>query len=335
MKHVDLFSGAGMFSLAAEWVWEEEYENVAFCDIDPYCQQLLKLRFPKSKIYGDIRDVKNIGSVDLITGGFPCQPFSNAGKKGGKNDDRFLWPEMLRIIKECKPTWVIGENVAGLSGMVQYTSDFEVESNGDYIGEIGSTLTREGYGILKEILESLEAEGYEVQPIIIPACAVNAPHRRDRVWIIAYSNKVGSLEGQSEINTAKRKQTQSRSTKCFGDAANSNTGRIQRYKRKGAEKKAASRGSNECDATNTSGIRNESLYNNGDSEANNGEPSCEWDRPWLEVATELCRVDDGLPAELDGFELSKSKHREERLKALGNAIVPQVVYQIMKSIKEL
>ena len=164
MKHLDLFSGIGGFALAAEWVWGMEYENAGFCDIDPYCQQLLKLRFPGTKIYEDIRSIQNIGSVDLITGGFPCQPFSVAGKQEGKEDDRYLWPEMLRLIKECRPTWVIGENVAGIVKMA-----------------------------LDDVLASLEAEGYAVRPFIIPACAVNAPHRRDRVWIIGYSEHNGEL----------------------------------------------------------------------------------------------------------------------------------------------
>lgn len=161
MKHLDLFSGIGGFAYAAQTVWGNEYENVGFCDNNKFCQQVLKKHWPNATIYGDIRNLKlSIGSADLVTGGFPCQPFSNAGKREGKQDNRYLWPEMLRIIREVRPTWVVGENVAGLIGM----AEFEI------------------------VCSDLETEGYEVQPFIIPACAVGAPHRRDRVWIVAHAD---------------------------------------------------------------------------------------------------------------------------------------------------
>lgn len=161
MKHLDLFSGIGGFALATQTVWGDEYENVGFCDNNEFCQQVIKKHWPNAKIYGDIHELKGtIGSADLITSGFPCQPFSDAGKKKGKSDNRYLWPEMLRVIREIRPTWVVGENVAGLIGMAEFET----------------------------VCSDLEAEGYEVQPFIIPACAVGAPHRRDRVWVVAYSD---------------------------------------------------------------------------------------------------------------------------------------------------
>lgn len=162
MKHLDLFSGIGGFALAAGWAG---FRTIGFSEINPYASQVLKRHWPNVKNYGDIKNIKgsDLPAIDLITGGFPCQPFSVAGKRRGKEDDRHLWPEMLRVIQECKPTWVLGENVAGIVNM-------ELES----------------------VLSDLEGLGYEVQPVIIPACAVDScPHRRDRVWIIAHSKCQG------------------------------------------------------------------------------------------------------------------------------------------------
>lgn len=125
------------------------------------CQQVIKKHYPNAKIYGNIKELKGkeVGRVDLVSGGFPCQPFSSAGKRKGKEDDRWLWPEMFRVVKETKPRWVVGENVANFVGMA-----------------------------LDETIADLESIGYEVQPFVIPACAVNAPHRRDRVWLVAHTD---------------------------------------------------------------------------------------------------------------------------------------------------
>jgi len=195
-RHIDLFSGIGGFAYAAKQVWGEEYETVCFCDIDRFCQALLKLRFPGVPIYGDIAELiadtdtgerqKNEISagrnttwngIDLFTGGFPCQPFSHAGKRRGKDDSRYLWPAMLQVIRNTRPKWVIGENVYGIVSM----------SDGM---------------VFQQVCLDLEAEGYQVWPVIIPACAVNAPHRRDRVWFIAHSKHHGGhgTENQREHN---------------------------------------------------------------------------------------------------------------------------------------
>ena len=155
MRHLDLFSGIGGFALAARWVG---WETVGFCEIEPYCQKVLRKNWPAVPIHKDIRDYDG-QACDIITGGFPCQPYSVAGKRRGPEDDRALWPEMLRIISESTPTWVVGENVAGFVSM----------------------------GLDSAIVD-LEGIGYEVQSFIIPACAVDAKHRRDRVWIVAYAN---------------------------------------------------------------------------------------------------------------------------------------------------
>lgn len=200
MKHLDLFSGVGGFAIAVDTVFGKS-EHI-FCDIDPYCQAVLKKHWPTSKIHGDIRTLtphavsfghvhgepkklpavpklkaqrKPLTSVStppisILTGGFPCQPFSNAGRRKGTEDDRHLWPEMLRVIREFSPEWVIGENVGGF-------------------------VTWGGGVVLDEVCTDLEAAGYEVWPVIIPAVAVNAPHRRDRVWIVANRRSKRREEG--------------------------------------------------------------------------------------------------------------------------------------------
>ena len=159
MRHLDLFSGIGGFALAASWVWGDEHEIVSFCDNDKAAQIVLNKHWPGVPIHDDIKTLdatKCRGAVDLVTGGFPCQPFSSAGKRRGKADDRYLWPEMLRIIAECRPRWVLGENVAGIIPMA-----------------------------LSTICADLEAIGYETIPIGIPSCAVGTLFRGKRIWIIA------------------------------------------------------------------------------------------------------------------------------------------------------
>ena len=166
--HLDLFSGIGGFALAAKW---NGYRTLAFCDCEPYAQAVLKKHWPDVPCHKDIREVRGelYAGVTLLTGGFPCQPFSVAGKQRGKDDNRYLWPEMLRVIREARPAWIIGENVAGIVNLA-----------------------------LDTVCADLEAEGYEVEPVIIPACAVDAPHRRDRVWIIANINGLRSQKQGAE-----------------------------------------------------------------------------------------------------------------------------------------
>jgi len=161
MTHLDLFSGIGGFALAGRNTWGPDHKVVAFCEIDKYCQRVLKKHWPDVPIFSDIRELdgKAYTDDDLLTGGFPCQPFSVAGQQRGKDDDRYLWPEMLRIISEARPRWIIGENVPGIVGLG-----------------------------LDTVLSDLESQGYEAQTFVIPACAKDAPHRRDRVWVTAHSD---------------------------------------------------------------------------------------------------------------------------------------------------
>ena len=161
LTHLDLFSGIGGFALAAKW---NGYRTVAFCDNEPYAQAVLKKHWPDVPCHKDIREIRGdlYAGVTLLTGGFPCQPFSVAGKQRGKGDDRYLWPEMLRVIREARPAWIIGENVAGIVNMA-----------------------------LDQVHTDLEAEGYEVESLIIPACGVDAWPKRERAWIIANSTGIG------------------------------------------------------------------------------------------------------------------------------------------------
>ena len=176
MRHLDLFAGIGGFSLAARWAG---WETVAWCEINPFCQTVLKYHFPNATGYTDIKQFDGrqyAGRVDIISGGFPCQPFSSAGRRKGTADDRHLWPEMLRVIREVAPRWVVGENVRGI------------------------TTWSDGL-VFEQVQAGLEAAGYEVQSFVLPAASVNAPHERYRVWFVAYA---GGLD--SAISIQQRRQ---------------------------------------------------------------------------------------------------------------------------------
>ena len=325
MRHLDLFSGIGGFALAAQWTWGDEYENVGFCDNNEFCQAILKKNFPHAKIYGDIRelsverllaDADRGGHVhaepqkladekgkqaqheparrlalDLLTGGFPCQPFSVAGKRRGSADDRYLWPHMLRVIQETRPRWIIGENVAGIVRLA-----------------------------LDQVLSDLENEGYAVQPFIIPACAVQAPHRRDRVWIVAQYGADARRERDDGRGIHENCAVQERGV---FPPIESERGAARRAP--GADPAAPARTFAHAQGAGQQGW----LYGSGQIKFWGDDPGI----GWLEAATALCGVDDGLSARLDGRELTAKGHRIERIKALGNAIVPQVAAEVMRGIK--
>jgi DNA (cytosine-5)-methyltransferase 1 len=186
LKVLDLFSGIGGFSLGLERTGG--FETVAFCEIDPFCQKVLKKHWPDVPIYNDVRTLNYDGPVDVITGGYPCQPFSYAGNRKGEEDDRHLWPAMFGLIEKYKPDWVIGENVIGHITMG-----------------------------LDSVLDDLEGIGYAARTFVIPACAIGAPHRRDRTWVVANSGrKPRTLAVQSpkydfkELNGGKKKWRKNR-----------------------------------------------------------------------------------------------------------------------------
>jgi DNA (cytosine-5)-methyltransferase 1 len=174
MTHGSLFSGIGGFELAAQWM---DWDNIFHCEWNEFGQKVLKHHFPKSISYEDITKTDfsiHRGTIDILTGGFPCQPYSTAGKRLGKEDERHLWPEMLRAIREIEPRWVVGENVRGL-------------------------VSWSGGLVFEEVQTDLEAQGYSVQPFLLPAASVNAPHRRDRIWFVAHSNNNRNSNGFRQV----------------------------------------------------------------------------------------------------------------------------------------
>lgn len=194
--HLSLFSGVGGLDIAAH---RQGFRTVGFCEWAEYPRGILKKRFPDVPVWEDIRNLTGgdfhaktgLRTVDVISGGFPCQPFSVAGRRRGTEDDRYLWPEMLRVVSEIQPTWVIGENVAGIVSMAEPVEGVRVESrainrlsDGDYYEAV---LSQQERMLLNKILGDLEGIGYDVQLFIVPACAVDAKHRRDRIFIVAHT----------------------------------------------------------------------------------------------------------------------------------------------------
>jgi len=347
MNHVDLFSGIGGFAYAARQVWGDDYHNVCFCEIDPFCQKVIRKNFgEESLIYGDIRTLtrerliadtfgrgcgegwlgrgmdkiqdgraysklqtsESSCSIDLLTGGFPCQSFSCAGKRKGTGDDRYLWPEMFRVIRAIHPRWIIAENVRGL-------------------------ISIENGMVFEQVCLDLESEGYEVQAFLVPACAVNAPHRRDRVWIVAYS-------AQELLNRPRESRSRRRTEYPDADqyVAYSSIENDGRYigKQEGRQVPESGNRIEPGNATDTSdkGLQGDEQPGTLGERPGTSRPAseCPWNESWLEVATRFCRVDDGLPEELHKLETSD---RVARLKVLGNAIVPEVVMEIMRAIKAI
>lgn len=206
MNHASLFSGIGGAEVAASMMG---WQNLFHCEIQEFPRKVLQYWFPNSESYEDITKTdftKWHGKVDVLTGGFPCQPFSLAGRRKGADDNRYLWPQMLRAIRQIHPTWVVGENVNGIKTMVE---SCQVTHMGltDYLFEENHLYREESRFTLDKICADLEAEGYSVQPIVIPACAIGAPHRRDRVWIVAHRSdpraETVQQEGQDGICSAR------------------------------------------------------------------------------------------------------------------------------------
>jgi len=323
MRHGSLFSGIGGFDLASEWCG---WENVFHCEWNEFGQKVLKHYWPNSESFGDITKTdftKFNGTVDIISGGFPCQPYSSAGKRLGKEDERHLWPEMLRVIREVGPRYVVGENVYGL-------------------------LNWNGGLVFDEVHADLAAEGYETQAVVIPAAAVNAPHGRDRVWFVAHTgsngrpkNSKSGLE-QNEENTkqSKRLHNSINATDTNDKRLERSTSeRIQRNEGRGygLQNGIPSMPSNEGNATNTQCNGLEHSEKPRELRQSQGETRSSSARhfkaeSWARFPTQspICSGDDGLSRELDG--ITFSKWRNESIKAYGNAIVPQVAYEIFKTI---
>lgn len=302
MTHASLFSGIGGFDLAAEWAG---WTNAFNCEIDPFCRSVLKYHFPDAEQYEDIRTADFTiwrDRIDVLSGGFPCQPFSLAGKRKGTEDDRYLWPEMLRVIRTVRPRWVVGENVFGI---VNWSEGM----------------------VFDKVCSDLEAAGYEVQPYIIPACGVGAPHRRDRCWFVAYRTDAGietMREGQDGVHAVEtvadtygQRRDQFVDT-SFSDQARQSGGSL-------AAGNAANPDNWRLSERNVESIRNESY-----SATQRHDSIPNWDD--FPTQSPVCSRNDGLSGGLAGF--SFPAWRIESIKACGNAIVPQVALQIFETINK-
>ena len=320
LKLLDLFSGIGGFSLGLEQT--KRIKTIAFVEKDKFCQKVLKKNFKNIPIEEDIRNVKGSNyAADIVSGGFPCQPFSVAGKRKGTDDDRYLWDETIRVVRECKPRWFIGENVEGIVNI----------NNGL---------------VLRQVQTDLEKEGFKVQCLIIPASGIGAWHQRKRVWIIGCnvpnSNSRLSIRENEKIQT--RRNTTSISSKNVPNS-NSRLCRGRGTKQQSGTNESWGFYSQEEEQT-TKHIRSKTVRYNallGEEEnvTNSNEqrtqiqtkrkhssvkvPRSSSKKSWWQTQSELCGVPNGVSYELD-------KDRTNRIKSLGNSIVPQIAYEIGKAI---
>ena len=321
LRHLDLFSGIGGFSLGLESAGL--VDTVAFCDFDQYCQQVLNKNFPDVTVYGDVKELnydrlKSDGiisgekGIDIITGGYPCQPFSVAGRKKGEDDPRHVWPEMFRLIQELRPTWVIGENVGG------------------HI-KLG----------LDTVLENLESQGYSSRTFSISASSIGANHKRERVWIVANSRRSSGREqsprdkesfGLWSFETSERSthtsQTTGSSERAETVADTESQGRreseyIDKEKR---NKQSSATQSQSCssDVADTNSKRRR-LWETGSEDAEDVGQSSRGQETlgWWDVEPDVGRVAHGVPKRVD------------RLKCLGNSVVPQIPYLLGVSIRKV
>lgn len=330
MTHGSLFSGIGGFDLAASWLG---WRNIFNCEINPFCRQVLRYHFPESTqieniIDYDFTQYKN--QIDVLSGGFPCQPFSMAGQRRGTSDDRYLWPQMLRAIREISPRYVVGENVFGL-------------------------ITMQHGVVFDQVLTDLEDAGYEVQPFLIPACAVNAPHRRERLWIVAHA-----LPGRRRDGRADSQQPQAQDP-SVGHLLRPDPQRprqvpptphtsCQFTERRMRSKLSYNRpqSSDETEPTphtRLNGLESAALPSTSGTICGEERQQRQridavaadmrdWQR-FPQTFPSIRRGDDGLPFNVDDLTISYPRWRKESIKAYGNAIVPQVAYRIFSAIAQI
>ena len=315
LTHLSLFSGIGGLDLAAEWAG---FRTVGQCEWADYPRAVLEKHWPGIPRWRDIRTLTKesfyektgLHTVDVISGGFPCQPFSVAGKRGGKDDDRYLWPEMLRVIRQLQPTWVIGENVPGIVNLA-----------------------------LDEVLSDLEAEGYEVQCFLIPACGVDAPHRRERCAILAHS-----LRKRNGIYRAPNDAAETGRPGCADSGREAENGHGQRWPDQSSVCRVA-------DGLRTAVYKADSYTDSNGLQGRMSEPVLETDftncssrererEPGLRRSSpELSRgytVWENWPNEPDVGRVAYGvPNRVDRLKCLGNAVVPQQFYPFFAAIAEI
>jgi DNA (cytosine-5)-methyltransferase 1 len=322
MRHGSLFSGIGGFDLAAEWMG---WENVFQCEMDSFCRRVLGYYWPNAVCYEDVRKFDATvyrGSIDVLSGGFPCQPFSAAGRRKGTADDRYLWPEMYRIIREVWPCWVVGENVPGLLAWSKGL-------------------------VFEQVLLDLEAAGYEAWAVILPAAGVGAPHRRDRIWFVAHagSEPGGRREG-AWVASVDQGEGAERGEKAnfldglcaAGFTADADGGECKTGVGIQDESgKPAVADGGKANVSDADGGGRSKGWGDKDESENAGQNAGEFDTwdagdAWENFPTQppICTGDDGFPGGLDG--ISFSRWRKESIKGAGNAIVPQVAWRIFKVI---
>jgi DNA (cytosine-5)-methyltransferase 1 len=288
LKILDLFSGIGGFSLGLESTGY--FKTIAFVEKDPFCQKVLSKNFPNIPIEGEIRNVKGSRyDADVITGGFPCQPFSIAGQRKGTDDDRYLWDETIRVIRECQPRWFIGENVEGIVSIQQGM-------------------------VLRQVQDDLEEEGFEVQCLSIPASGIGAWHHRKRVWIIAQNvSDTNSKQNNTRYETTVDKTEQNR----MDSNEKGNWNKIWSFSSRCPVL------SGNVPNTTVEGSQGNVIQPNMETEERQvaAERSSEEQYTWWQNESKLCGVPNGISYGLD-------KHRSKRIKALGNSVVPQIIREI-------
>lgn len=318
MRHGSLFSGIGGFDLAAEWMG---WDNVFSCEIDPFCQQVLQHHWPNVDHHTDIFDfnaTQYFGRIDVLTGGFPCQPFSCAGKQQARKDERYLFPEMCRIVRECRPAYVVAENVRGLlnlGGGVEFIA----------------------------VCDELESCGYELQTFCVPAAGKGAPHKRERIFIVAHTDGAPT---KHEVSAGRDVSASDAASVAHAQRLRLEHG-TQTRDVAGVQGKKGGRGSGSAHAAETDGHHGDVAnphgtvleYGNGKRKAAGPtiekirtEPPCitgTWET--FPTQSPVCDGNDGVSLELDG--ITFPKWRKETLKAMGNAIVPQVAFEIFKAIE--
>ena len=342
LTHASLFSGIGGAELAASWLG---WDNVFHCEIQEFQRKVLEYWFPNSISYEDITKTdfsRWRGQVDVLTGGFPCQPFSVAGKRKGAEDNRYLWTEMLRTIREIQPTWVVGENVNGLLSMVQPSEDVKVGRT-DALFEENYIYRTEQQFTIDAICEDFERAGYSVQPFVIPACAVGAPHRRDRVWIVARLNTDTDCQrcaGRGS-QTCKREKTSKRASVFRNierpcgeqDVANPANARSESVQQ-GRKDRISEFGV----VSHAKGARSARELFGKQEQIQSDRQNCRIDKPdFADFPTQspVCSRNDGLPFRVADLTISFPKWRSKSIEALGNAWVPQVAFEIFKAINEI
>ena len=375
--HASLFSGIGGAEIAASWMG---WSNVFHCEIQEFPRRVLEYWYPNSKSYEDITKTDFTpwrGKIDVLTAGFPCQPFSLAGQRRGADDDRYLWPEALRAIREVQPSWFVGENVAGLVTMVQPGEDVAVGRTDD-IFEENHIFRKEQRFTLDEICEGLEREGYAVQPFVVPACAVGAPHRRDRIWIVANRSDAGpetlQCGGKDGVHAAgfaadavcagrqkyhaasepvktqladRQSDTERSAPHPDGDG---HTPRKACNGAEGSRRRDIPQPGERRDETERpdglSGLQRPAGYAESERLEGSEGDGVRWKQPrladaglpsdrWEDFPTQspVCSRHDGVSLGLVG--ITFPRWRAEAVKALGNAWVPQVAYEIFRAIEKV